>query len=688
MDKKITIFTTTIISLLLFAITGAAFLQIKGCSYFVLIACCILSVYITQNNINKITGIDFALIFILLWEMADCTFQRCYDNFLLYNSICSYFTYLSVRFLKKEISIITSLITIIPVVLLAIATQFMQYDNINALQFSSVYPFRFIVRPIGFLINIWGAIAILILSIVGYYILVSDKYFKLLYIAWLGCLTSLLLCFSRIGNYIGILLTITIIILTKHNKRKALFLGCILVYISVYVLYSSEFISSFALTGTSLQANSTVGRINVVKPVLEIISKSIFIGNGIGNYFETVDSTLFQNSMSYTSYAPNILFQLVVERGVLGFIPFMTLVVMTIKDLVKNNSRPCIYLIIALVSVILKEMTLSTIQNTAISRILFYVLMALAANNVHNCKIKNMSNIISVVLSLSCFCCFLVTFNQTKIKYNNEKALEAYKKSNYKESIIYLSKCQDIKPIAINKIILELNMKKAVDKDFHLIDKEGSNQMLLSYLCYGMLKNKNIKVTDLFAYLKQCINQYPDNALFYYLLYKEYYKAGDLNNCVLPLTEAIYLMPSLINAKEIRDALVKDKEFSKLFIKAINNKISAKDNSAKAIACKGYILFYMKNKEKSKKYLIAALKMQPNLATPYYLLSQIYETENQKEISAINKDRYILLARKGKPIDINDYSAYPIEDFIVFYCFSQKFKTMYGIDMFTKFNIK
>lgn len=207
--------------------------------------------------------------------------------------------------------------------------------------------------------------------------------------------------------------------------------------------------------------------------------------------------------------------------------------------------------------------------------------------------------------------------------------------------------------------------------------------MLLNYTTYK-LYNKNTNYKKIApVYLKNCLQSYPKNVLFKYLAYKESYQEGNFLAAATYLSDAIFLMPSLIEAVDIKYSLQNNATFHSKLNRLIKKKLNVSTNSAKDIAYKGYIYYNMGNFEKAKEFLLKAVQSQENLAVPYYFLSQIYRKEKEYDKYVINKKKYSFLTKRENPLIFKEMSTYTTEEILLYYCFSQKFRKMYGMDLFT-----
>lgn len=666
-----------------------SFLQVAGYSYFLMYLCLSINICIVYKLRSQITTIDLVLIAITIWETVDLISNRCYNVSLLYNSLLALYAYFTFKYLKgKYYDILENSVVIIAFIFIifGLVYQYKQYAEIHSVGFSFVYPFRYLVKPIGFLINVWATITLLLLNLFGYLIIKEDRPKVTLYAAYFLCLITLLLSFSRAGSFLATISIVLLFYCTKWEKFKYLFVGCLIVYFIVFLFFYREFLASFSLIGDTLQQNSSLGRMEATYTIFKYIKDHPLIGYGIGNYLETVDGILFQDVMSYTSYAPNLLSLYIVERGLIGIIPLCLLLFILFNMLFRkdiNNANR--YLIAMIFFVIIKEMSLATIQYNPIVKILLYIQFGLLPKQCNIINTKYAHRFVCILLVCSYFVCSVFTYIQKVYADVNSIALEAYKKKNYKYASICLANVPLLTPFVINKRMVIINQGHYYHPN-NDIDNKIKTSMLLKYTTYKLYK-KNVNYRDSASTcLKHCLQLYPQNVLFKYLAYKEYYQEGNFLLSAIYLSDAIFLMPSIIESTDVKYSLKHSVIFHSELNRLVKKKLDSYSISAKDLAYKGYIYYNMGNLEKAKAFLLKAIEIQPNLSVPYYLLSKIYRKENEHEKYIVNKNKYRFLTKREKPLTFKEMQAYSTEEILLFYCFSQKFKKMYEIDFFTHIN--
>lgn len=687
MDQIIRLLLNIVLPVAFVIVFVISLLQIKDNGYMLLVISTVLSLCIVYSIRRSIVYLDLLLILILLCESVDFLFQRSYDLSLLHGSIYGLFVYFIFRYFGDKKRVLEKLLFILlfVIILFGIISQVEQYSKILNLGFSSVVPFRFLVRPVGYLINVWATILMLALAFFGFLLLKEEKNKTIVYFAFFLCLTSLILSFSRAGCVLALLSLFVIFYFMKREERVVLSVFSIVSFIVVYLCYGEDVIRSFMLTSDVLQQNSAWGRVYAAKNAIGLFDIHPLIGNGVGSYFELINEKLFQDISGYTSFAPNVICKVLIERGVVGSLPFVACLYVLFRILfVKNVCKPYRYLILMLFLVLFKEMTLVTIENNHIAKILLCIFLGILPAcfvvPFRKCTIQ----FFCISLLFCFFTCMFLTYTHKKDACFCSEALAAYRNKNNDLALSLLSKASLSKPVTLNKRIVLLNMNCAGNRLASIIsDIEDRPSMISDYISYKEMKKSKIRRYAALVYLKRCSRVFPENVMFHYLLYKEYFERGELADAANCLSKTIMLMPSLLEENEIKYNLKVCRQFRTLFYRQINYHMCSTKNSSIDLARRGYVLFLLGRIKEAKIHLLSALKIQPNLAVPYYLLSKIYGAENNISESEKNKRIYKFLAKRNEPLRFSKKKFCSTEEVLFYCCFSQKFKRIYGVDLLT-----
>ena len=121
--------------------------------------------------------------------------------------------------------------------------------------------------------------------------------------------------------------------------------------------------TTLSMNKTASQRQSTQGRMNATCSALNVFPLHLWFGAGTGNYTLAMDKELNQDTtQAYTTFAPNWVVQMLIEKGVIGLGLSVWLLACIVVQLWKaRRNKVCVIAGCALWTLALKEMTLSTL---------------------------------------------------------------------------------------------------------------------------------------------------------------------------------------------------------------------------------------------------------------------------------------------------------------------------------------
>lgn len=127
-----------------------------------------------------------------------------------------------------------------------------------------------------------------------------------------------------------------------------------------------------------MQRQSTEGRIGAAHAAWNAFRERPLLGYGNGNFTYAIDHAMNQDSTHpCTSFAPNIIMQLLVEKGILGAMFYLLLTVVVLHFIWKHRQRPKSRIIFCvLLALLAKEMTQATLLCVPFTFFMLYVLLA------------------------------------------------------------------------------------------------------------------------------------------------------------------------------------------------------------------------------------------------------------------------------------------------------------------------
>ena len=237
--------------------------------------------------------------------------------------------------------------------------------------FEDTYHFRFLFRPLGYITNIWAEV---LLMVSGWICLMRRWSVPLQFL----CLLAILLSFSR-GAYValGIYLLFALLFFPKAEKLR-LWLPAVAAMLLVAVLLPKEMHTTLQMNRTASQQQSTESRISGTAAAWQAFTERPFMGYGNGNYTYAVDAITGQDSTKpFTSIAPSLPVQLLVEKGICGTLVYLFAGIMIVRTLWQHRKKPDSRIIAAtLLAVLVKDFAQATWLGTPVLLLMSYILPA------------------------------------------------------------------------------------------------------------------------------------------------------------------------------------------------------------------------------------------------------------------------------------------------------------------------
>jgi len=373
---------------------------------------------------------------------------------LFFNVLIYFILRISLRKEKQETLIINILAGF--VILLAVLTigsfYFFKF-NIEYEGFSDLVNFKSMFTPLGFLLNDWATI-MLLSSVFVVLALIRSRFntpwFWVL-VAGLGAvLMSIVFSFSR-GAYLSVLLGLLVFFglgfllkIAPLKKMLLFFAGAILLIVLTALPVRKEFITTIGMSKTTSQVRSTSGRVELGKAAYQLIQERLLTGYGNAQFSLQANPYLAKNEdATFTGRATNSYLQLLVEKGIIGFIPwavFTGLLLITLFRLIKKrdtNSFPALTVFAVFLAVLFRELSFSTFFEKTQMQLLFFVLAAFIVNWD---KTKNKTYSIPVYVLPGLLSILFVVFASIQIRYKmaakkNDTFIKNVQEGNYPDAL-------------------------------------------------------------------------------------------------------------------------------------------------------------------------------------------------------------------------------------------------------------
>lgn len=261
-------------------------------------------------------------------------------------------------------------------------------NTLHSVEWYSFYDFRQLHRPFGLISNVWYSFLLLFLSCVLCYSYSQLKNKTMCYITMATLVLNLICSFSR-GIYI-ILIIITLITLVqfliiKNNGKIVL---CLLLPMLIgYFSLQDDCNKTLSLNSTISQQRSIEARVDSSQKAIQLL-KGNMLGYGVGTY-SLVNSERFEdNDIPFTSFAPNCIAQLFVEKGVIGTIVwiifFVSLALYLLRNLYKQPNKNLFFAgVIFFISFFLRELFFSVFLESFYYQLFFYIGVAFLLQYAH-----------------------------------------------------------------------------------------------------------------------------------------------------------------------------------------------------------------------------------------------------------------------------------------------------------------
>ena len=253
-------------------------------------------------------------------------------------------------------------------------------EAVQGAGFADTYPFRFLFRPLGYITNAWASVwlAVLGLLAVGY---VRVPRWRIGFgLCWMAVSVALLLSFSR-GAFLawGVCALLTLFALRSWKLWATLLAACLCIGAGICLLFPAETATTLAMNKTASQRQSTESRVNATEKAIDVWRVHPWTGTGNGSYTLSMDKALNEDTTrAYTTYAPNPVVQLLVEKGMAGIVLYGGLYIAVLVQWWKNRKDETACIVAAcLIAVGLKEMTMSIALADAVVLVLLYVLLGI-----------------------------------------------------------------------------------------------------------------------------------------------------------------------------------------------------------------------------------------------------------------------------------------------------------------------
>ncbi len=659
------------------------------------------------------TGIDRIVFLLWVYDIILCftSINTFASVRVVRNSTTLYFAYLllrqvmeypkSVRLLKQSICIVMGV-----ALLLSLLSFFIFRRSVLDAGFEDTYSFRFLFLPLGHNTNEWTTV---LLGFAGLSLVLHRSgntgvrwlTYVLLTLSWVATWLS----FSR-GAFMasGILILLLLGVLQPIKEKLKLLVVVLLSVGTVSLFCSKEVMTTLSMNKTASQRQSTQGRMNATCSALNVFPLHLWFGAGTGNYTLAMDKELNQDTtQAYTTFAPNWVVQMLIEKGVIGLGLSVWLLACIVVQLWKaRRNKVCVIAGCALWALALKEMTLSTLLSAPISVLLACVLLVYIQQRDElslrweDASGKNRINYAAMVVCCLCSAaieCFII--RHLVNTEQNEKAVFCLQKGEYEEAGRLLEGAGKTVPGLINEGIMYMNRFKDTSREEYLqqagellseAQRKQPEDVHIGYLLaeLDLLGGKDKQVL---AALQELAGCYPRNVLYRYKLYRLLYSQGQQVEAKEHLKEAVLLSPRILGMEDVRMLEKTDSCFYHSFVGELLLHHPQDTDMPSDFARYGFITYFLGRTDEAEYWLSQAVAEMPNLSIPWCLLGKIRRERGENE----EAERYF---RKYKLLTLGAFSGSKgltdkalkltfLQEKDLFQSYGMKFREWYGCPLIT-----
>ncbi|MDR0507250.1 MAG: O-antigen ligase family protein, partial [Dysgonamonadaceae bacterium] len=545
-------------------------------------------------------------------------------------------------------------------------------------EFTELYDFRYLYKPLGYLSNVWGTLLVGFTGIVLLALHLDNQkkthfYFYLVLFSLL--LWNIVVSFSR-GVYIStaVLLVLYLVFLisssiSKMQKRGILIALLFPLLISGFI-NKQDVIKTLQFNKTLSQQRSIENRVENMSFSYELLKENPLTGTGAGTYSLVINEYRYEDdNNSFTNFAPNGYTQLLIEQGVLGFIFWGLLFVIVFITIFKKrkDSQVAIITGIIFVAVLMREATFPVLLESGGFQLLIFTVLAISQNMLSCKETHKTSKYIRyfpvTTLGIAILIC-TYSIHCTIDEDNNQKALYAMNTGKLEEAEKYISKTSERTPYLINRSLICKELYKNT-QDTSFLNKaenylrkaalKNPYDMMINFYQAFILREKGEKKQAL-AILTELTQKFSNKSLYRLAVFDILYQDGEPERAIPHLAQAVELSPDLLSSSYLQDILMKDKLLSEsLKNDLLHTALIEKTVSDPVLLAKSAkILLSFGFEKEAKSYLEKAIKQLPNLIYPYYYLCMIETKQHNSEQSMIYLKKFVFLYSSILSKDIID----------------------------------
>ena len=562
------------------------------------------------------------------------------------------------------------------VVAIGLGTFWFYVKTLKEIDIENIYFFRHLYRPFGLASNDWAGLLWLFGGIiaVAYTVFNSKRIQRWLFVLG-GCILFLIVVsFSR-GMYItlGIFIISAVVFFFRrlsiqYFRTFGLFT---LFLIIATVLFHTPVCSTLQMGKTVSQQRSTSGRIEMSGAACTVIKEYPATGVGQGNFTLALNPSYFEDDrVGFTSYAPNLLVQITVEKGFIGLVLYLCWGFCILFYCIRNSRMTSWIVFGFLLLFVVREQTFPIFFESDSAQCLVFVLLATMQSMVEQKKKissldKRYAFAFSILMLITCFgtTCFMRRTVHNNLRFRAcERALD---NKNWTDAQYELTSCSQSIPVIINSILVYTEIYKHTQNDDLLLRMDSLLRVVIArnpkdnYPLYLRAKHPMLSAnySEGERRLRELITKYPNNAIYRYGFFKCLYRQNKTNEAAEQLSQCIVLSPQIMNTEYWRTLALQDSILFRETKRHLQVILQHATSEPLSLACLGKIAFELGDYHLAEEYLSESLRQLPNLSGAWYNIGLLYRERGlDKKANTCFRRAYHLERGAFAPIDrLEDY---------------------------------
>lgn len=611
-------------------------------------ALALLLLSLTKQSGIRWNIIDLLLFAITMSDIVSCLYSRtialsiryavfsvfCFGTYLLLrHSVCSVSLFKSGS--KEWFKTLTYIfyVAVIMAMFLAVASFFVYRSSVLSVGFDDTYHFRFLYRPVGYTCNVWAEIGMVLFGLS----LLCRRF--MLPVGFVAAIT-VLITFSR-GVYVALaVFSICFLLSVKDNKLR-LRMICILITASLAVALFCPVELRTVVSGNSTlsQRQSTEWRVSATHQALSVMKDAPMMGHGTGSYSMATDKmNNHDNTGQFTTLAPNVIVQILVEKGLVGILLVgLTVVMVAVRLLKCRNSYTSAVAGCTMVALIVKEMGQATLTSNPFVMLLGYASLAFLCGSNKTVQASSWKSM-KCMPALCVMSAWIASLGVMYIdRYDTEIITDSFKLQKKGRHILaanHIKAAHGNVPTKIEQGILFTKCYVATKdnkyarqaEDVFFSVKATQKEDLQVDLFRAYLYMRQNKYGEAYAVLKTLLLTHPENGIYQFYMAETLRQMGMKEQTVECLVKAVMEVPVLLHSESMRKIKVNSPDIYQYMCANIIRQGSMK-MTAKECARYGYVLNALGQLRKAAPYLRKAVMELPSLSVPWRLLgdSEKYE---------------------------------------------------------------